>query len=121
MPFENKKEPILTDFKPVNADVDLENLRKQPETTTKVVEGVDNYGTFGLTQTLGLGKSAGVAHLGRNIKQHIVTIMDFSKKDAKRYNYLVHCDTCGIEGRYEYLEQAEGFKNDHINGHKSKN
>ena len=99
-----EKEPVIT---PVNADIDKSLLGKGPE----LVPAAQN------TTTLGLRRGAGIVNTSAQPKKHIVNVRDFSKMDSKVYDYLVHCDTCGWQGRYKHKNIADNAAQNHTDLH----
>lgn len=102
---ETKTEPVV---QPVNADIDKSLLGKGLEDTPKAQN----------TTTLGLKQGAGRVNTSIVPKEHVVSVSDFSKNDTRKYNALVHCDTCGWEGRYSDAKLANTAAQNHRDRYK---
>lgn len=112
---EEKKDPVVV---PVNTDVDKSELGKgEPNPDIKIIEPpvatiTPSFGTK--EKEMGLRHGAGSTINKVKKGQHSVRIENLSRNDSKYYNFLVHCDTCGFEGRYEREVQAQVVQKNHI-------
>jgi hypothetical protein len=111
MDTSNKQESVVT---PQNEDVDVSRLGKQFGDSGVVRSNVLN---MGVIPTLQSKRGASINNTTALPKTHDVVIEDHSNNTRSKYNFKVHCLTCGWEGRYEFEERAKAVKQRHIDAH----
>ena len=103
-------------FVPVNADINLDDLRKQPAGV--IVTNPMGEGTFSITPSDSFklaAKTAPIVLQPVPKPQHVVEIQDFTNLVTHNYNFLVNCLTCGWQARCLNETEAKSY----VSGHKS--